>query len=469
MPQQPTLYDDQGKPITPGVTAIYDDNGKPVTQPSQPSSEPPKSTSWLDSTKDFLASAWHQVNPIAGAQGISQAVVHPVATAQSYGQSNVEIEREAEEAFKRGDYGTGVVKSLYYLLNGIPGLGASLNQSANQLSSGQVAKGLGTATGLGLQASALGRSLTQPEPSLGTVERADSTKTPGSQTFAKGMMPTSGKNRSELAVMAQKVAPDVMAETSSRTLGGLSEEVGQKLSVAKDAIDRAIDAVPTGKTFATKPILDELLQARSNLTLKGSSEGLSSGAKRIVLPQGNEAAAGVLDRAIAEVRGLGPNVDLAALRGLRQAWDKLAESAKVYAKTPAELTSKAEGSAWADAAHTVRGYLADRLPNLAEANKAYSLYKTADKVIKSAQLSDFLESTKLTPKGTTLAGLVSRAVDAAIAGRTSRFTVARLLNSLNQGILGKNTALITAAAKQLSVMGTETGVVAPKHGEEIIK
>jgi hypothetical protein len=102
---------------------------------------------WLDSVKDFAQAAWQQVNPVSGLQGANQLVTHPIQSLQADAAMRKEVEGEAEQAFKKGNYAEGVAHALYSV---IPFLGPQMNQAGNQLIQGQYAKGLGSSVGMGL-------------------------------------------------------------------------------------------------------------------------------------------------------------------------------------------------------------------------------------------------------------------------------------------------------------------------------
>ncbi len=58
--------------------------------------------------------------------------------AQSYSQQNNELASRATEAFKKGDYTEAARHTLHYLLNGIPGLGARLDEAGNKGAKGDI-------------------------------------------------------------------------------------------------------------------------------------------------------------------------------------------------------------------------------------------------------------------------------------------------------------------------------------------
>lgn len=86
-----------------------------------------------DSLGNALREYGRKMNPLAMGQGINDLFTHnPVDTAKGYGSQNQQIADEAEKAWKNGDYIGAAAHSLYYLLNGIPGLGAALDEAGNK-------------------------------------------------------------------------------------------------------------------------------------------------------------------------------------------------------------------------------------------------------------------------------------------------------------------------------------------------
>src|SRR6185312_16848710 len=87
----------------------------------------------------------NQVNPAEALRGLDLTVRHPIDTATKMLQNQDQPRIAAEEAFKKGDYATGVRQVLNYLL---PVLGPSSDRAGDLLQSGQTAKGVGATAGI---------------------------------------------------------------------------------------------------------------------------------------------------------------------------------------------------------------------------------------------------------------------------------------------------------------------------------
>lgn len=84
--------------------------------------------SFLDQTAAF--------HPARTAQGLADMVLHPGNTAESYGAQNQELLQKAKDAWNRGDHTEAAAHAVYYLLNGIPGLGYKLDAAGGKAAHG---------------------------------------------------------------------------------------------------------------------------------------------------------------------------------------------------------------------------------------------------------------------------------------------------------------------------------------------
>src|SRR5271154_4003920 len=107
----------------------------------------PAPRTWLDSATDFAKGVWQQVNPVSGIKGAAQLAAHPIDSYVQDASNRQELLDKAESAFKKGNYGEGVMHALYGI---VPFIGPQAEQSANNLAQGNTATGLGQATGMGL-------------------------------------------------------------------------------------------------------------------------------------------------------------------------------------------------------------------------------------------------------------------------------------------------------------------------------
>lgn len=111
---------------------------------------PPKPKSWLDSATDFAGALWNQVNPVQGIKGAAQLAAHPVTTYVADASNRQALLDKAEDEFKKGNYSAGMAHALYGI---VPFIGSQAAQAGEDIQQGDVAKGLGTSVGLGLNLS----------------------------------------------------------------------------------------------------------------------------------------------------------------------------------------------------------------------------------------------------------------------------------------------------------------------------
>lgn len=90
-----------------------------------------------DSFGNALREYGRKMNPLALGQAINDAVTSPRATAKGYGAQNESLADQAVKSFREGDYTGAARHSIAYLLNGIPGLGAAIDEVGNKLRDGK--------------------------------------------------------------------------------------------------------------------------------------------------------------------------------------------------------------------------------------------------------------------------------------------------------------------------------------------
>jgi hypothetical protein len=96
----------------------------------------------------FLSEYGAKINPVTQAQGVVSAVTHPGPAIQGYRSQNADLLKRAEDSWKSGDYVGAAVHGLNYMLNGVPGIGAALDEAGNKFRAGDPAGGLADTAGL---------------------------------------------------------------------------------------------------------------------------------------------------------------------------------------------------------------------------------------------------------------------------------------------------------------------------------
>jgi hypothetical protein len=126
---------------------------KPVAEATAPPSawkpveESKQEKSWLDQLADVPRGIWNQLSQTG--QGMVDIVTHkPLDTIKSIGASQDAVRLKAEEAFKKGDYVSGVRHVIGYL---VPGVGPAIDQAGDKAQAGNVGEGIGEALSIGGQ------------------------------------------------------------------------------------------------------------------------------------------------------------------------------------------------------------------------------------------------------------------------------------------------------------------------------
>ena len=100
-----------------------------------------------------------------------------------------------------------------------------------------------------------------------------------------------------------------------------------------------------------------------------------------VVPAPMRPRVAMIDRAIEELQALGPAARYEDIRKIRQAYDQPAKVVYNPAVTPNYLRVRGKADGAADVTGTIRQHLAKWDPQTAEANAAYSLYKSATDIL----------------------------------------------------------------------------------------
>lgn len=92
----------------------------------------------------FLSGAGEMLNPVTAVKGLARAVAHPVETVTGIGRASLAQAEQAKAAVDEGDYLQAVARGLAT----VPVIGPTAAGIGEQIASGDVAGGLGAATGL---------------------------------------------------------------------------------------------------------------------------------------------------------------------------------------------------------------------------------------------------------------------------------------------------------------------------------
>jgi len=354
----------------------------------------------------FASGAAQYLNPVTAVEGIASAVMHPVDTAKAQWDALSAQRAQADELAKQGRYSEAVG---HFTAGILPLLGPGAADAGETIGRGDIAGGLGKAMGL-LAPAALplaGSAVRSLRAAPGASAVADAADAAATSRIADVMSPkVGGSVKLRLGNMAMDVAPQVARETTAITRSGLAAQIGDKLDAATQGLDAAADSRLNARSFPTQPILDSLKAARDKLTAKAvdasqyppertnlnsageetmltKQQGVPMG--QDVVPAPNAARVAQIDKAISEVKALGPVAHYEALRRIRQAYDAPAKAVYAAAVTPNFLAEMGGKLGAADVTGSIRSYLAKIDPATAAANVDYNLWKTASDVIRATE------------------------------------------------------------------------------------
>jgi hypothetical protein len=323
----------------------------------------------------FLSEATQGLNPVKINDAIQQAFWHPLDTAKGLLSGQEKIRHEGLEAFKSGDYVTGSRKMLDWVLSGFL-LPMRMDQAADYMQQGETARGLG-ATADVASTIALPAAVDSIVARLPTRAGAVAALNRGAESrVVSAIAPKVGPQKIRFGVEAERVAGQVARQTTSRTLGGLLDEVGENSARANQALDAAYASAPATQMVSTQPLLARLQQALRDLSARGSTGR--------VVPATRAARAASLNQAMEEVRALGARASLPELRTLRQGWDEGAQAVFTPQTADNFMAVRQAGHGWADARTALNDHMVANLPGLTDLNANATLWIRAQEVLQAA-------------------------------------------------------------------------------------
>lgn len=226
----------------------------------------------LDSIGHGISEFWKEIDPVAAVKGINDLVHDPAGTAQRAVQQNGALWQKTKDSYDSGDYAGAIRHGINYALNGIPGVGARIDEAGDKMASGDYAGGVGQSLGIGTSlaapavvpkvTAAVGSGLKAAavplaESSLGVraIQRGYG-KTPG----LGALEDTSGIRPATVAASARNKLGDL--NTQLETAAGKSTQPAS-LTPARTIIDNRSSVAAGGNSAATPK---ELAAMRAQLT-----------------------------------------------------------------------------------------------------------------------------------------------------------------------------------------------------------
>lgn len=228
---------------------------------------------------NFVSGAAEQADPRTLLEGLWSAVRHPIDTSIGLATAQVDQFKQSKKLYDEGRY----MEAFGHALAGaLPIMGPQAAKAGETIASGDVARGLGQATGLAaLSAPSV---ITKPFNAIrqGAVTGARAAA-PSMMDAAADSLSAGAKSRvvdviapkgasatvKRMGGMADKHAQTVLDEMSGpapKSRQGMFSAVQEKLDAAEAAMDAAADLQNKGAAYPTAPVRKALLEAKRALT-----------------------------------------------------------------------------------------------------------------------------------------------------------------------------------------------------------
>lgn len=472
--------------VTQRDEALQAVGAPPPSLPSPRSPIPPPPDPSIGLLENFAGGVWSQVDPVAAVKAGVETMAHPIAAGRDILQAQGALGQRSAEAFRQGDVGQGVLSGVNYML---PVVGPAIQQIQDRLASGDTAYGVGQSIGLplalaapvavprGVRAGTAALSRTAPAQQVaGGLERAAERK------LTDVMVPKVGANKVRFGNDAARVAPKLLKDPdlSAWSREGLQGKIEAKFAEAEAALDLAHNQNPAlaAKVFNVPQIVRELKKVRQRFVAETARAKGIPKAGQDVVPAPNTSIVSTINQVIAELETLAGDAGLARYEGvrrIRESWDKPAR-AKYHPSTTQDYMAK-QGEATGAAASTgaLREWLAKFSPETAQANEAYSVFKSARDVMRATEEVERVRPSRRRAfeasvgavggymhsgvPGAVMGGILGPAVDmAATSSYTTQVAIGRLLDQLATAIRTGNQAQQQSLVAKLARM---TGQAVP--------
>jgi len=242
----------------------------------------------------------------------------------------------------------------------LPVLGPAAANAGEQIGSGDIAGGLGAATGI-LAPSAVAASgrLTAP------LRESAAAKLHGQaiEGIEKAINPT----RKDTKVMTARIAPEMLKRrVKAGNLQKLEEMAGEKSAAAGAKVDEALTPYKAD-TVDTMGVVDELEKA------KAAYQGKATDGRTVVNDPARVKAIQKLQDTLMEY---GDDISVESMVQLRRNWDEIVNAGKGFTTPKAGIKASAARSGRS----ALRDELKKAVPNLDKVNAEYSFWQTLEDV-----------------------------------------------------------------------------------------
>lgn len=326
----------------------------------------------MENTGRFLSNLGEQINPVTIVKGLANTALHPIDTASVILSAANDQRLKAHEEFDKGHWGQGVARSV---AAAIPILGPVAAEAGEQIGSGDIAGGLGKATGI-IAPIVAARAIGKSTPAKAAVKADRLRREAEGLVSDRVLAPANPKYK----VPAQKVAPELLKRGVQGDRVAIQQFADDLIGTAEQQLDdlattHAADRLPTAPTLKT---LDD---AMAKMQFDGPHG-----------PQVNPAfqdAYSELAKQRQFVADRGADMSLADMRRLRQSLDAVSKKAGAFSKASGDLGLSAVEDAVLETGNALRDQIATSRPEFAGPNADMHLGLT---------LRDILDPAKGRPK-----------------------------------------------------------------------
>jgi len=351
----PGVYDDlvtKDKPREPGLATIGEQLEAKGSAPGR-----------------FVSNAWEMVNPVNLVKGAYEAVTSPIDTGKAILASQGEQFDKAVDAYRKGRYSEMVGHGAASML---PIVGPAAAQAGEQIGSGDVAGGLGKATGILAPFAVKGVvDARMASRKVNAPRQADYLEREAAEQVSKRVLsPANPRYRGPAA----DVAPELLKRGVQGDRIQIQQWADDLIGESSTKIDTTWDALPANHRQPTGPILARLDSKLRAMEFKGK------GNKTEINPVLSDLH-GELSKLRSFVQRRGKSLSKDDVRALRQQFDDVAAQAGAFAKTSGDAKLSAAAEAALDTANAFRQEIAVSIPELVPAHADMHLGLTVKDIL----------------------------------------------------------------------------------------
>lgn len=317
----------------------------------------------------YASGVGEMLNPITMAQGVYQAVRHPIETVTGQVSAMGDQWSKAKDAAAAGRYTEAAARAV---TGSVPIAGPLVASIGEQAGEGDLAGAAGKLTGLAVPFAAekalTARTASRAATKAPLLERA-ATQQVAERVLAPGNPAFRGR--------AQKIAPEMMARKMTGGRVELQQAAEEGMADAAARIDEAIQAAGgVGARVPTQEVISDLRQTVADLKDSAGKPLSERAAKRIQ----------AIEQRIYQVKSLGGRTGTVTYEDLRKIRDEnydIAAEARAYERQGNPIKSD-EGWAARESGGAIRSTFAKRSPATAAANADYAFFKTLHDVLDPA-------------------------------------------------------------------------------------